>query len=209
MPSTLVEGLKVVATFHPAYVMRQWSVRPTVGADLLKARLESEYPEVRRPSREVWIKPTVEDLYEFERLYMQDVKVLAYDIETDPWDTKLLRCVGIAPDPYHAIVLPFFDKEHPGWSYWPTLEDELKAWLWLKGWLERTDVAKLAHNCMYDIQWLARDGIKVKGKLLDTMLMHHALQPELPKALGGLASIYTNEGAWKNLVDFRQNKKDA
>jgi len=29
------------------------------------------------------------------------------------------------------------------------------------------------------------------------MLLHHALYPELPKGLGFLGSIYTNEASWK------------
>ena len=31
------------------------------------------------------------------------------------------------------------------------------------------------------------------------MLLHHALQPESPKALGYLGSLYTDEIAWKGM----------
>jgi hypothetical protein len=43
------------------------------------------------------------------------------------------------------------------------------------------------------------------------MLLHHSLQPELPKSLGFLGSLYTNEQAWKHLANFKQegNKKDS
>lgn len=33
----------------------------------------------------------------------------------------------------------------------------------------------------------------------DTMLLHHALQPEALKSLGYLGSIYTDEGNWKQM----------
>jgi hypothetical protein len=31
------------------------------------------------------------------------------------------------------------------------------------------------------------------------MILHHALYPELPKGLGFMGSIYTNESSWKIL----------
>ena len=33
----------------------------------------------------------------------------------------------------------------------------------------------------------------------DTMLMHHALQPESNKGLGFLGSVYTNHSSWKTM----------
>jgi len=33
----------------------------------------------------------------------------------------------------------------------------------------------------------------------DTMLLHHALQPESLKSLGFLGSVYSDEGSWKQL----------
>ena len=35
------------------------------------------------------------------------------------------------------------------------------------------------------------------------MLLHHALQPESPKGLDYLGSIYTNEAAWKLTVRMK------
>jgi len=40
-------------------------------------------------------------------------------------------------------------------------------------------------------------GIRVLGAAHDTMLLHHALQPESLKGLGFLGSIYTDHGPWK------------
>jgi hypothetical protein len=39
----------------------------------------------------------------------------------------------------------------------------------------------------------------------DTMLLHHALYPEMQKDLGFLGSIYTNEASWK----INHKKKDT
>jgi hypothetical protein len=41
--------------------------------------------------------------------------------------------------------------------------------------------------------------IPVPGFLEDTMILHHAMYPELPKSLAFLGSIYTNDIAWKKM----------
>jgi hypothetical protein len=60
-------------------------------------------------------------------------------------------------------------------------------------------IRKLFQNGMYDIAFLLRSyGIRVYGCAEDTMLLHHALQPESLKGLGYLGSIYTDFGPWKS-----------
>jgi hypothetical protein len=49
------------------------------------------------------------------------------------------------------------------------------------------------------MQWLWRAGCPVRNARDDTMLLHHALYPEMPKSLGFLGSIYTEEASWKLL----------
>ncbi len=44
-----------------------------------------------------------------------------------------------------------------------------------------------------------RYGIPVRNYTDDTMLMHHALQPESEKGLGFLGSVYCDEPAWKQM----------
>src|SRR5215472_1288720 len=77
-----VSGYKVLPTFHPAAVLRQWELRPTVIMDLFKAKRESTHPEVIRPQRTIWIEPKLEDLYEFKRRYITGCTRLSVDIET-------------------------------------------------------------------------------------------------------------------------------
>jgi DNA polymerase len=204
--STLVTSVKVLPTFHPAYVMRQWTARPTVGKDLMKARIEAQTSRVIRPEREVWICPTLADLTAFEQYMPGDL--LTVDIETDPWNVKQVLCIGFAPSAELALVVPFLSKSKPGWSYWPTAEEEAIATEWCAKYLENKDVPKLMQNGVYDMQWLERKmGIKVRGTIEDTMIMHHAIEPELERGLAFLSSIYTNETAWKSWVDWGAMKK--
>ncbi len=209
LESTLVPGLKVLPTYHPAFVLRQWQYRPTVGKDFMKALIESKSSTIIRPERELWIRPTLEDLYEFDR-YMQ-VKRVAADIETSyPFTTlRQILCVGFAPSPSMAIVVPFVDKTKKNWSYWETLDEECEALEWCAKHLTSAK-AKIGQNFLYDVQWLDKMfGIKVRGRIDDTMFMAHALQPELEKSLGYLSSMYTNEASFKTMVSFTKNKGDS
>jgi DNA polymerase I-like protein with 3'-5' exonuclease and polymerase domains len=65
--------------------------------------------------------------------------------------------------------------------------------------LEDQAIRKVFQNGLYDIAFLWRSyGIKTLGGAEDTMLLHHALQPEALKGLAFLGSVYTNHGPWKS-----------
>ena len=195
--SPVLPGQKMLPTYHPSLVLRQWSYRPTVLMDLLKARNEADFPDIRRVRREIWIHPTLEDLLEFERLYIKPDSILSFDIETAP-SKSILKCIGIAPDPTHCLVLPFQNQNRrEDYSYWRTVGEEVEAWLWLRRLLEGPHEKLGQNGGGYDIPWLVEHGIRVRNYRRDTMLIHHALQPELPKDLGFLGSVYCNEAAWK------------
>lgn len=194
--STLVPGLKVLSTFHPAAILRQWGNRPVVIADLMKALKESEFPEIRRPPRELWLEPTLEDIGEFVVRFLDPAKKITYDIETAH---DMITCIGFAGDSEHALCIPFVDRRNPIYSYWDSPAKEIQAWRWVKHVLSLPQ-PKEAQNGLYDIQWLWRKmGIAPRNSTLDTILQAHALQPELPKGLGFLGSIYTNEASWKEM----------
>ncbi len=57
---------------------------------------------------------------------------------------------------------------------------------------ENEESLKIGQNIKYDILILQNYGIKVKGKLFDTMVAHYVLQPELRHGMDYLAEIYLN-----------------
>lgn len=184
---------KVLPTYHPQAIGYDWSLRPILYSDLCKAKRESEFPELRRPHREVWIEPKINDLYMFEQ-YINVSEAIAIDIETIG---DMVTCVGFAPQPNRALVVPFFDPMRRGKNYWDTFEVERDAWRWVKRICEGP-IDKVFQNGLYDINFLWRTmGIRVRNARHDTMLAHHALQPEMKKGLAFLGSIYTSEAAWK------------
>lgn len=192
----LVSGYKLLCTYHPAAVIQQWELRPVTVIDLSKATYECEYPEVRRPSCEIWIEPDIDDIKRFINEYINESSILSVDIETSG---QQITCIGFAPSKQVALVIPIHDERRKGRSYWPTQEAERECWALIRGVLEDKSIAKLFQNGLYDIAFLLRSyGIRVFGAREDTMLLHHALSPESLKGLGFLGSVYTDHGSWKS-----------
>src|SRR5215207_4390336 len=79
----LSEPRKLLPTYHPAAVLRQWDLRTITIADLAKAKRQSEFPEVRRPRRFVLCNPTIQDLETwYASLMVKKCSALAVDVET-------------------------------------------------------------------------------------------------------------------------------
>lgn len=201
-----VSGIKVLPTYHPAAIFRQWDLRPVIIADLQKARREQEFPDVRRPARRIHTEPaSSRELYSFYETHIRPCHLLAVDIETVGIQ---ITCIGFAPSKEIALVVPFFDNRRTGRSYWHTLHDEVKAWEFVR-FVCGCEVPKVFHNGLYDIPFLWRSyGIKTMNAEHDSMLLSHALQPESLKSLGFLGSIFTDSGPWKQERRIGTIKRD-
>lgn len=198
----LCPGIKVIPTYHPAAVLRQYSLLPIVTLDFKKALRHLENPDLKAPSRHMVLKPTTQDLLDFEETIDG---ALAFDIETAKGQ---ITCIGFASSAERALVLPLVDPSRPNNSYW-SRDEELFVLRKIKEWLEDEAIAKIAQNGLYDIQWILRTlNISVQNFKWDTMVLHHSIQPELPKGLGFLGSIYTEEGSWKEMRKGQSNKRD-
>jgi uracil-DNA glycosylase len=199
-----ITGFKVLPTYHPAAIFRQWTLRPVTIVDLMKGKRESLFPEMHRPERQIWIEPTLEDLYAFADQHIKGCKILAVDIETAG---NAITCIGFAPRSGVAIVIPGLGIKRSGRAYWATMEVERTVWEYVKAILEGP-IRKVFQNGLYDIAFIYRAWkIGVRNAAEDTMLLHHALQPESLKSLGFLGSIYTDEGAWKQMRERKTTIK--
>lgn len=214
--STLLDGLNVLPTYHPASILRQWSNRPIVIADIQKAlravqsAANGGVEEGRGSSRTIWVEPDESDLPLWWSTYVPDTSTrVSVDIETF---AGTITCIGFGV-PRCGISVPFWDRRKPDGNYWPDSVSESRVFRTVEGWL-RSGNPKLFQNAQYDLQYIWKTwGIPVGGVIEDTMLMHHALQPELPKDLGFLGSAYTDEVAWKDMrkqahLKAKAEKKD-
>jgi uracil-DNA glycosylase len=202
-----VAEFKLLPTYHPAAVLRQWEIRSTVIMDLMKAKRESAYAEIKRPNCEIWIEPELSDIVKFIEEHIPNCRILSVDIETSG---NRITCIGFAPRADLALVIPFDDVRKTSGCYWPSAEHERQCWEIIRGVIEDRNVPKIFQNGVYDIGFLARSyGILVQGAREDTMLAHHARQPESLKSLGYMGSIYTDHGSWKSMrVKHQTVKRD-
>lgn len=198
--------IKVIPTFHPAFVLQKYKMFHVVASDLLKAVRESAFPEVRTTRSALWVEPTLDDIRTFKQRYLDNAERISIDIETIPkW--RQITCIGFAPGPAAALCIPFVDGRRPGRSYWPDVETEVAVWRIVREICE-SPVPKLGQNFTYDFQWLWTHGIAVRNYCEDTRLMHHALYPELPKDLGFMGATYANRGAWKTMRAKTEKRDD-
>jgi len=155
---------KVIPTFNPAGVMRNWAWRWLSVQDLRRAKRESKFPEVRKPPWEFIIRPSVDQVLGFlEGLHDQ---VVATDIETRGGQ---ISCVGIATSKLHAFCIPFMSIEKPE-GYW-SKEDEYQITLALKETLTKSGVGSIFHNGLYDVQYFCKQWGYAPNVAADTMLM--------------------------------------
>ena len=204
--SLLLPGLKILPTYHPSAVLCNWTYRPIVLADLMKGLRESHYSEIRRPKREVLVNPTLEEIDQWITQFALFSPVLGVDIETTKGQIDM---IGFASSPFHAITIPFITPKNLGQNYWSSVEEEIAAWNFVQR-LLLLPAKKVLQNGLYDMQYIIKMGLQLRNVAEDTMLLHHALFPELPKGLGFLGSIYTDEAAWKllNRGKHEELKKD-
>lgn len=194
---------KVLPTYHPSAVLRQWAWRPIVIADLMKAAREAQFPDIRRPERQILVDPTQAEMLAWEQeTYRLGPASLSPDIETEAGQ---IRMIGFSRSKSEALVIPFWDRRKPGYNYWATHAEERVAFDCMER-LLRYDCSKIGQNFIYDLQYLTKYGVRPTRCTEDTMLLHHSMFPELQKGLGFLGSVYTNESSWKLL---RKRKADT
>lgn len=203
----LVPGAKILPTFHPAFIMRQWKFFVVGVGDFIKANSEGANRELILPHKEILIEPSIPEYRDYADRYLLRSDLLSVDIETG-WGQ--ITCIGFAPNAEQAIVVPFVDIRKPNKSYWGTEQEEVDAWEITKEIVE-SNVPKLGQNFGgYDAFWLLDGyGIRPYNFRHDTRLMHHALYPELPKDLEFMGASYTNQGAWKSWGRKSREKRDS
>lgn len=188
-------GVKVLPTFHPAYILRSWTSRIICVADFIKARNETTFPELRLPKRRLLVSPRLDEVFSFYETYLKTARRLSFDIETKH---GMIEMISFSPNPNLGLVIPFLDQSQPNFSYW-THKEEFQI-LKLIQTIFDSPAEKVAQNGLYDIQWIRRKWrMKIRNYAGDSMLLSHSMHPELPKDLGFLGSVHTNEQPWKLL----------
>lgn len=199
---------QAIATFHPASILYQYSNMPLLWADLTKVRLWLEGKLPRPLRRRLWINPSSAEIAAYyARLRANPSALVGVDIETCP-SIGQITTVAFSTET-EGLCIPFWDRhcyEPAKQNYWPTVAAERIAWRWVER-FARLPNPKVMQNGLYDAQYFmdAPIDIRLTNYRNDTSVLQHSYQPELPKALGVLGSLYLNEPSWKQM---RASAKD-
>jgi len=203
LPCTLVPNRKILATYHPETIRKNWALRFVLTQDFRRAYAETSTPHIRTKTRTILIPDTVEEVEEFINQHCLTTHGIAIDVETAK---RQITVFCLSPSPTLTMVVPIWNEEEEDYCHW-NAEDEYNVWLQLNRVLGGK-VPVIMQNCLYDISYFCDNGLLTTAPVYDTMLWHHALQPEVPKSLGFLASLYIPDvGVWKPLGNFSKNKK--
>lgn len=191
-------GPKVIPTYHPAAVLRQWDWRAIAVNDLRRAKEHSLSRDWSAPQWSFIIRPsfsqaitTLNELYshlEVSELWID------FDIETRAGH---IACAGISWSLTDAICLPFMCVENKE-GYW-SLEEEAAVVHSLFRVLTHRNVKVRWQNGLYDAQYTFRHWHFVPRGAQDTMIAQHSMFAALPKSLAFIASMYCKHYVyWKD-----------
>ena len=116
--------------------------------------------------------------------YFLTKEILSLDTETTSVEAINAKLVGLS----------FSVKENEAF-YVPVPQDEAEARKIVEIFrpaYEDEKILKIGQNLKYDYKVLMNYGVKIKGKMFDTMIAHYVIQPELHHNMDYLAEIYLN-----------------
>lgn len=188
-----VDGRKVIPTIHPSAALQgvyEW--RYLIIADLIRAKANSLFPEIRNPARRLLIDPTYEQCVSFLRTCL-DSPAVNTDIETLQGGVS---CFSLSIDPLEAISIPLIDA---GFESRFSEAEELEIWRLYAQIISSPHIAKINQNIVFDLTVLLQlNHIVPRGPLNDPMVAHSIMYPFLKKNLGTICSMHATEPYYKD-----------
>jgi DNA polymerase len=181
LPCIINKNIKVIPTVHPAYVLRDQSNYPVFDLDIKRAIGELAISGLQYPEYSTRIAPKGVELEEaLEEILLSNYITL--DIESVIGTTHIL-CLGIGLSNTKAVCL---------------VNDNSSEYRHAVARILESDVKKILANGSFDEQMLYLNGFKLNNYFWDTQIAQHILNPELPKSLAFLTSIYTRQPYYKD-----------
>jgi len=183
---------KVIPTIHPAAILREWSMRAAAVSDLRRAKKEMGSREYSLPAWSFRLRPSLSLVLEtlaslYSRLQAGETLWLDVDLETS---SSHIACCGISWSRTDCISIPFMTSANRN-GYWGEEEETQIIWQ-LHRIFTHPKVKIRWQNGLYDAQYIYRNWHFLPHGAQDTMISHHALFSDLPKALFYQASLYCN-----------------
>jgi uracil-DNA glycosylase family 4 len=188
---------KVLASFHPAALMRQQHMFPLAIEDLKQIPKESTFPEIRRIQVEYRTHGVgsgdPDSIVKAARI----AGFVCEDLETTglKGDRDQILCVGVGTRAFAADCF-----------VWSTRVAEMVRQLHSDPAIE-----VVGQNVEgFDFPFLEAKQVPYpKYKRFDTLLAAHLINPDLPKDLGTIGSLYTDREYWKDKGRKAQSLQDT
>jgi DNA polymerase I-like protein with 3'-5' exonuclease and polymerase domains len=183
---------KVIPTYHPSALFKQWDLRAIVLNDL--RRVKRHMVERTYSNRPVWnfiVRPTLAQVHETLHTLISQCETqpspvwLDFDIETR---YEHIDCVGLSWTRSDAICIPLITSRNRE-GYWSAEEEAQIIW-WLYKLLTHKNVRVRWQNGLYDAQYVYRHWHFLPRGGQDTMISQHSVFCALPKSLDFIASMY-------------------
>lgn len=202
LPCSLVPGKKVLASLHPAFLLRpgssgrtarnNWGWHPVFLHDLKRAKKESAFPDIRYPQYESIIDPPSDVLEDLVK-EMRHSEWCSMDIETFPNNT--VSCIGFTDRVDRGLCLTYKNE------VWKDAAQDIMS----------GPSRKIFQYGTFDTTFLKRfPRLQTTNFAFDTYIAAASLMPEFPRGLDFLASIYTDfpyyktdRKVWKERGDMR------
>jgi len=192
LESTILPDRKVIPIIHPSTIIppkNQYLHKYLLVNDLVKARRESEYPDIRITPRNCIIEPNYETCvnYLHQLWHMgQAGNVIDLDIEVIG---KEMTCISLAHCEHEAISIPFEKHDGPYFD----IDQEATLLRLIAKIVEDPEIALAGQNFCFDIDYLLlKFGMIPRGPLYCTMIAQKIIMPDFRAGLDFITSIHTD-----------------
>lgn len=216
--STLVPGVKVICTYHPAYILRVYDYKAVAEFDLRRCAIDATFPELRLPERTHYLHNVVVTQHSDGSLTRRPMAVgerftIAQEMASAEWLAEDIECWPDGKGGWQLACVGFSDRADRSLVIHC---DSPESVLLIRE-LSQCPAKKVFQNGTFDVTVLASANIKVTNFAWDTMLAHHSLFPEcasgsdelsalsgkkrqsaIGKGLGFQTSLYTREPFYKD-----------
>ena len=192
LESTLVKGLKVVPTFHPAtFIPPKFNYlnKPLICEDIERAKHEATFQEIRRTPRNITVRPNFQQsIFALNHCYESGLhgQTISLDIEVINGEVD---CLSVGWSPTEAISIPFRDQKG---DYFP-VDQELEIMRLVAKILQEERISKVGANFIFDLQFLFRKyAISPKGTIHCTQIAQKIAFPDFAAGLDFVTTMHTD-----------------
>lgn len=222
----------IIPSIHPAALLRgEYKHSAYLMYDIMKC-MEIAKHKIWRPIDRIYrtnptflevieyLKDIVESgrCFEFDKARLGGIKTkVAIDLETNFMSKdnglEYIRCFGIAKSPADAMCIPIHTSSGSRWS----INEEYEIWTLIRKICQHEYIIKVAQNQSFEMSVLHK-WVGEIHPIRDTAIGHHLINPETPKALQFLTSVYTDmpfykddakNSTWEDEATWLYNCKDC